>query len=381
MTEERKKFFYSVSTIIGTMIGVGIFGIPYVLSKAGFRIGIFYFLILGFMVVLVNLFYGEIILRTKEPHRLVGYAEKYLGKWGKGIVTFSQIFGFYGALLAYIIIGGQFLFFLIFPVLGGTDLIYTLIFFGVNAFVILVGLRLIAEAEFIMNIFLFLTFIIILLFAFPAISVKNFLTIDLGYFFLPYGVILFALGSLSAIPEAHEILKGDSTKFKKIIKWGTIIPIIVTFLFALAIVGVLGKDVTQEALGGLKGVLGDKFFAFGIFFGLLAVVTSFLILGLNLKKVFWYDWKINKYLAWFLTCFIPLGIFLWGGRDFIKVISITGGVLGGLDGLIVALIYLKAKKKGDRSPEYSLSVPKFLPFLLMLIFGLGILYELYYLAF
>jgi tyrosine-specific transport protein len=364
--------------MIGTMIGVGIFGIPYVLSKSGFAIGIFYFLLLGFMVVAVNLFYGEIILRTKEKHRLVGYANHYLGKWGKGIVTISQIFGFYGALLAYIIIAGQFLYMLLSPIFGGTDFLYSLIFFGLGSLAILIGLAVIAEAEFVMSIFLLLTFLIILFSALPVINVNNFFTYNFNEFFLPYGVILFSLGSLSAVPEAYEVLKGRGQSFKKIIKWGTIIPIIVTFLFAFAVVGVVGPNVTEEALGGLRNILGLKLFVFGIFFGILAVVTSFLVLGLNLKNIYRYDWKINKYLAWILACFVPLVIFLWGSRDFIKVISITGGILGGLDGIVVCLIYLRAKKMGGRVPEYSLKFFKFLAYFVAFIFAIGIIYEIYY---
>lgn len=378
MIDSQRRFYFAISTMIGTMIGVGIFGIPYVLMKAGFALGIFYFLLLGFMVLAVNLFYGEIILRTKEKHRLVGYASHYLGKWGKRTVTVSQIFGFYGALLAYIIIAGQFLFLLFSPIFGGTDFVYSLIFFALGSLAILVGMGVIAEAEFVMNIFLLLTFLVILFAALPVINVENFTTLDLGNFFLPYGVILFSLGSLSAIPEAYEMLKGGKQNFKKVIKWGTIIPIIITFLFAASVVGVVGQDITREALGGIKIVLGNKLFAFGIFFGILAVVTSFLVLGLNLKNVYRYDWKINKYLAWFLTCSVPLLIFLLGSRDFIKVISITGGILGGFDGVVIALMYLRAKKMGDRQPEYNLKLSKFLAYFVALIFAVGIVYEVYY---
>jgi len=378
MTSRIKNQISAISTIIGTMIGVGIFGIPYVLVRAGFIFGIFYFLLLGFMVVLVNLFYGEIILRTKGSHRLVGYAQIYLGKWGKRITTFSNIAGFYGSLLAYIIIGGQFLFLLLSPIFGGTNEIYSLIFFIVCSFLILVGLVLIAEAELIMNIFLFLTFAIIFIFSFFKLNITNFLTFNLKEFFLPYGVILFALGSLSAIPEANEVLEGNNQQFKKIIKWGTIIPIIITFFFALLIVGVVGERVTPEAIASFKEILGPQFYALGIFFGFLAVITSFLVIGLNLKRLYVFDYKLKNFSAWILSMFIPLLIFLFGSKDFIKVISITGGILGGLDGLLVSLIYLKAKEKGERTPEYNLKESRILPYFVMVIFSLGILYEIYY---
>ena len=69
--------------LVGMIIGVGIFGVPYVLSRAGLVPGIFYFIVLGAAIILVHLFYGEAVLRTNGRHRLVGYAEKYLGMWGR----------------------------------------------------------------------------------------------------------------------------------------------------------------------------------------------------------------------------------------------------------------------------------------------------------
>ena len=58
-------------------------------------------------LLLVNLMAGEIVLRTKKQHQLTGYAEKYLGKWGKRLMMFSMAFSIYGALTAYLIGEGE----------------------------------------------------------------------------------------------------------------------------------------------------------------------------------------------------------------------------------------------------------------------------------
>ena len=104
-----KKFFLALAVLIGTIVGAGIFGIPYVISKSGVLPGLFYFLFLGLAVLILHLVFGEIILRTEEKSRLSGYAQKYLGKNGKLLVTISMVIGITGTLLAYIIIGGNFL--------------------------------------------------------------------------------------------------------------------------------------------------------------------------------------------------------------------------------------------------------------------------------
>jgi hypothetical protein len=38
------------------------------------------------------------------------------------------------------------------------------------------------------------------------------------------------------------------------------------------------------------------------------------------------------------------------------LVSLMGGVVGGLDGVIIFLMYFNAKKKSEREPEYSLNI-------------------------
>jgi len=46
MEERNKRVYFAVSSLVGTIVGAGIFGIPYVLIKAGFFVGIFYLIFL-----------------------------------------------------------------------------------------------------------------------------------------------------------------------------------------------------------------------------------------------------------------------------------------------------------------------------------------------
>ena len=125
----HKRFYHAIAMMIGMIVGVGIFGVPYAVEKVGFALGIFYIFVLGMMLLLIHLLYSEIVLRTDGVHRLVGYAEIYLGKKGKIVTAASQILSFYGALVAYIIIGGQFLHMVLSPIFGGTVLVYQIGFF------------------------------------------------------------------------------------------------------------------------------------------------------------------------------------------------------------------------------------------------------------
>jgi len=365
--------------LVGMIIGVGVFGVPYAIAKAGWVAGIFYFVLVSAILMLTHLFYGEVVLRTSGSHRFAGFSEKYLGKYGKAAGTAVTVLSFYGAILAYIIVGGKFVHIIFNPFFGGGEFVYQVIFFSAMSIIVLIGLKFVAGVETVMSVLICLMIVLIPLLAFKFFNINNFITFDRSYAFLPYGVLLFALGGSSAIPEIREIIKEDGRQIKKIIFWGSAIPFLLTAFFAFVIAGVCGQGTTEETIGGLKNILGNWIIYPGAVFGILAIATSFLVLGLNLKEMFTLDLKINKYFSWFLAVFIPFFIFLIGSPSFIKVIDITGSLFGGFLGVFIVLMFLRAKKLGDRSPEFSLNVPKIISYSVAAIYCLGIFYECWFL--
>jgi tyrosine-specific transport protein len=101
-------FLKALSVFLGTVIGVGIFGLPFVAQKAGFFVVLGYFLFMVLVAILTHLFFGEVALDTKKIYRLPGYVGEYLGQRWKKLSFFITATGLFGALLAYLIIGGQF---------------------------------------------------------------------------------------------------------------------------------------------------------------------------------------------------------------------------------------------------------------------------------
>jgi len=89
----NKNFFFAVSTLVGAIVGLGMFGIPYTVSRAGFFIGLGYLIVLGIVALLIHLMYGEVVERTRGRHRLTGYTAKYLGeRWKyRGRDSFKHI--------------------------------------------------------------------------------------------------------------------------------------------------------------------------------------------------------------------------------------------------------------------------------------------------
>lgn len=374
----NKRFFHAVAMMVGMIVGVGIFGVPYAVEKVGFALGFLYIFIMGLLLLLVHLLYSEIVLRTEGKHRLVGYAAIYLGEKGKIVAAVAQILSFYGALIAYIIIGGQFLHLLLSPVFGGTVFVYQIGFFIFMSLAVGAGLRLVAPIEFAMTMFLLVVVAIIFIFGLSYVWYPNLYVMNLKEIFFPYGVILFALGGAAAIPEIRELLRGQEKKMKKAIVWGTAIPLIITIIFSFVVIGISGENTTSEAISGLVGPLGGNIVILGAVFGFLAIATSFLVLGLNLKEIFKLDYKINSWLSWLLACLVPFLFFLLARPEFISVAAFTGAVLGGLEGILIILIWLKAQKEGKRTPEYSLKVSEWVLSLVVFIFILGLIYKIIY---
>lgn len=369
------KFLKALSIFIGTVIGAGIFGLPYVIEKSGVIPGFFCFLILGGVVLLIHLFFGEAFLRTKESCRLPGLAQKYLGEWGKVLVMISVVVGLIGALLAYLILSSDFMKILFHSSLNLSIIGLVFIFWAFMSYFIFRGVKFIASIELLTNIAFFLMIAAILFFCLPQFSFYNISIISPSNAFLPFGVILFSLIGWSAIPEIIDFLttRREMKKIKKAIFLSTLVIVPFYLLFSLVVLGVAGKETSQDTLSGLVPFLGPKIVLLGALAALITLADSILVLGVHLKNTFICDLKLSNILATAITCGLPLLLFLIGFRSFIGTLGFVGTVVGVIEGIAIILIFKKAKKKGNREPEYNLKVPSLLLYFLIVILILGAL--------
>ncbi len=379
---KRRHFFEAIATLVGTIIGAGVLGIPYIVAKSGFLTGLIDIIIIGIICLFVNLYLGEIALRTKTNHQLTGYAEKYLGKAGKTLMTLAMVFGIYGALIAYLLGEGEALK----AIFGGSEIIYSLIFFAVVAIIIYFGIKALEESELAIGILMLSIIILISILLINKISFENLAVFDATKFLIPYGVILFAFLGTSAVPSMKEELEANKKKLKRAIIIGSLIPIIIYSLFAFVVVGVIGSSffdlgpnerVATVALGMFTG---KTMAVFANLFAVFAMTTSFIALGYALKEMFNYDYKMNKNLSWLLVVLLPLAVFLIDAfvvdvANFIAVLGITGAIAGGLTGVLIVLMHQKTKAFGERKPEYSIHDNKVMSAIIALVFITGIIYE------
>lgn len=374
MPKEGKKSLLlgAVATLTGTAIGAGFLGIPHVISKSGFLIGLIHLIILALVIVIVNLYFGEVILRTKQEHQLPGYAQKYLGSWARVLMILSMIFGIYAALIAYFMGEGQVLSF-IFTGSQNYAFIFSLIFFIIIAFLVYFGLEALKKGETIGLIIVSAIVLTIIVIFLPKISIAN-----LAYtsnnpieWFLPYGIILFSFLSFSALPEVKREIKGNEKMMKKAIIIGALIPLIAYVLFTIAVVGFAGKatpEIATIALGKIPSLLA----VFTMFTACFALCNA-------IQDMYEIDMKMKRMSAWFLACIFPfilfLIIFFFKLATFTQILEVTGSIVGGLTGILIILMLIQAKKHGDRKPEYKMPITWLVEILIILLFIFGILFD------
>lgn len=351
MNSRTKKYIEASSVLVGACVGAGVLGLPYVTAKSGFFVTLFYLLVLGGVTLLLNLYLGETALRTKKDHQITGYAKKYLGKrWGK-LVNFALIFGIYSAIVAYLVGVGNSVSFLIFG-----DLKYSLlfgVFFGLSmSYLFWKGTKELKKYEK-YGVFIVLLLISLIFFLFIGkVNYSNLGYINFSNFLLPFGVVLFALGSETAIPVVSLVLKKEKTLMKRIIVTSSVISFILYLLFTFIVVGFKGSATPQIA----TFALGTVFVVLGIF----TMFTSHFSLGSALEENFQFDDRFKKMKAWFFVSIAPIFVYIivtfFPFFSFTKILSIGGVISGGILSILSLFIVKRAKERGQREPEYSVPI-------------------------
>ena len=357
----------AIAVLIGTIIGAGMFGIPYAVKTAGLIPGLVLLLVLTVAIILINLIFGEIVLSTEKRHQLTGYAEKYLGKFGKYFMFALVLFSFYGALLAYTIGEGE----VLSTLFGGQAFWWSILFIAVGSIFIFFGLKLIKKIEVWLTAILLLIILFICFKGFNFIDLENLKTVSWSLFLVPYGVIFFAMGGLSAIPQMKDVLLEQKKQLKKAIIWGTTLPFLFYALFVFTTIGVTGAFTTDIATIGLGQVLGRTVLIAGNVLAFFTMITSFFIMGLGLKTSYQFDFGLKNFSAWLLVISVPLIAFVLGVNNFNTIIGTVGSIGSGLQGLLICLMFLRLKKYRDRVPEYELPKSRALIIILSAVFLFG----------
>lgn len=332
------------------IIGVGMFAIPFSFVWAGFWPGMIELALLGAVVTLLHLLYGEIVLATPEFHRMPGYVRRYLGEEAARISWLSTLFGTVGTLLAYIVVGSLFLR----TILGRIMLEADTGFFAVTlvcivAVITMFSLKKESAINGVLTVFEIAFIAGLSLMLLPHGLVANLTDARASNLLAPYGVLLFALSGASVVPDLVTVLDRDKRQVRVAIVAGSLIPVFLYALFAFAVVGVSGTATTAEAIAGLARILGGNIAFWASIAGFLAVLTSFIALSANFQQLLALDLHLSRAAAWAAASTIPFVFYMAGFQDFIAIASAVGVVAFGVDAVLFLLMGRKVRQKqGDR---------------------------------
>jgi amino acid permease len=344
----------------GTLIGAGVFSLPYIFKTAGLASGFFYLALGAVVYICVYWMFAEVILKTPGKHRFVGYARIYLGKWASEFAILMTIVQILFVLTIYLVLSQSFANLI---TEFGDPVEKMIVFWFLGSISIFLSLRKIAWLEFLITIGIIAIFLMVFVLGLPKMG--NLADLDLGINFgkvlLPLSAILFSLAGRQAVPAMVDI----SPKVKLPVVLGVAIPAAVYGLFVISVLAI-SPTVSEDAVSGLISQISPGFtMAIGIL-GILSLLSSYIIIGFDVYKSLQLDLKFHHWLSFAIVFFGPMALYLAGFSDFIALVSFTGGIFLALEGIFIIWIWLKATKK-------RLSLPIIL---LLLVFATALVYEI-----
>jgi len=370
-----KNIIVPASMLAGTIIGAGVFSLPFVFVNTGLLTSFFYLAVFSSVFICIYFLYADVIVRTSEEHRFVGYSRLYLGKSGFWASLFIGLFQLFFVLAIYLILAPSF-FELIFY---DNTILYLIIFWLMGSVAIIFNIKRVAILEFLMTFGILAVMAFILAFGIAGFvnSPIEWGNIDVSKF-LAVGPILFALSGTLAVPELISYFRESNIPIsfvKKSLTVGAIIPAVAYGAFVVGILG-LSKFVSEDAVSGLVGGVPAYFLVLIGILGFLSLISSYIIIGVNAKKILQYDLYLPKWLSAMLVIFVPIALYFLGFRDFIKSVSFVGSVFLPLESIFIIFMWINANKK---SANPSIFVGRFLKMaipVLLLVFFISLIYAI-----
>lgn len=339
------KNLSATGILSGTIIGAGIFSLPYVFSRVGILYGFFYLIAFTLVYFAIHSMYADLLLENPGEHQFFYLAKKYLPKGVARIASFSIFAELILVLTAYLILAGVF----VKLALGLDELSGVLIFWIIGSVFIFVKLKWLGWIDFLDTVGILLI-IAVISFAGLEGEVRDIPIVrdlNLPLLFLPFGPMLFSLSGRPGIGKVVEEYNAGREKspgsLKKIIWAGTFLPAILYFFFAFSVLR-LSPNVSSEALSGLN--IAPNLLVFLGAVGLITIWTSYFMMGINVKDILRLDLGWKSWGAGAAAVVTPIALYFLGVRNFLGVVGFVGGVFLALEGIFVVAMWRKAFPAG-----------------------------------
>ncbi len=361
-----KKAFIIAAIVAAATVGDGVFALPYVFYNAGWLVCLCYLIALSTIVIMAHNVYLSTLEKVGQKKRLIGLAKQYFGTPGFWVGFFAIVVGLLLTLVAYLILGMQFMH-LAFPALR-ERYAFAIFWAFISAPIFLDDAR-VVELEMVGIILTASIISFIFINAFPNIVFASAPAVNWKNIFIPFGAILFSLAGWTSIEPAYEARKESKTKSNAWIglACGTLFAAVLYAMFAAGILG-SSSTITPDTASGLAQWPFWKKELLAIM-GLFAVATVYMPISREIKNSLENDLGWNKIASRATIVAIPPLLIFAGFNDFLVVVGVVGGLFLSTQYLLIISVGRKAL---DPSP-----IQKFVMDLVVVLFVAAAVYSLY----
>ncbi len=370
MRERQSKILGGTMLIAGTSIGSAILAMPIMTGLFGF---------LGTVVIMTACWLFmywtatlilEAILQFEDGASFISMARAALGKFGAAITWCTFLLLFYSLVAAYLRGSGHIMIdalegFLKIELPKYFDILPLLIIF---APFIYFGLSIVDHLNRYLMIGMFLTYGVIIIWLMPHMQFDRLLYVNWSFSLLSFSVVVTSFGYHNIIPTLVTYLDRDVKSIKTCLFFGSIIPLLLYFLWEFAILGTLpvggphglaqAFNTDQPLVRLLRfEVRSDFISALARGFSIFAIVTSFLGVAQGLFDFLKDGLRAGtshrmRLLAFVLTFLPPIFLILVFESGFIALLEYAGALVAIILGIIPILIVWNLRSIKGRVLEY-----------------------------
>jgi len=315
----------AVCLVAGAGIGGGVMALPYLVARTGFWPAVFIMLIAYVITVVLHIMVAELSIRTDYSSELLTIFSKHLFR--KRTALRSAFYVLMAITLvcnlaAYITGAGD----ILTDLLGIPIILAEIIFFVCAAVVVALGLKRVAinEAVTLAVMLSILIFLVVSTFALPSRQPFAPVRWEPSPLLAVYGMAMFSLSSLFAVPQAASGLRGGKGRLTVAVAVGLLINLIVMIVVTLSVL--LSADpVTEVAIVGWAAALGGPTRVLGSLFIALAMLGTFWSISLQLSDMTKEYFRAGRFLSWLIATAPSLLLALLPVSGFLGLMQIAGG--------------------------------------------------------
>lgn len=334
--------FLSASLLSGTIIGAGMFSLPFVVRTVGLGVGSLYLLAFAGLYVAIHRMYAGLLETRADGAQFTDLAEAYLPRRAAPVAGWLILIELILVLAVYIILAPSF----IELFLPGAGILGAAVFWAIGSVAMYLRTSWLgwAEAAGVAAI-LAIAFAVLAAGGLRPLAMPVIDLLSPSAALLPFGPLLFAFAGRPAIGKVIELARaaragGAPFPVGRVIAWGTAFPALVYAAFVYGVLR-LAPGAGPDAVTSIAHVAPWLPATLAVL-GLITLWTSYVVISVNVKELLEREFRWGKALAAGIAVAAPLALYLIGLREFLPAVSFAGGVLLAIEGIFIVFMWRRA---------------------------------------